>query len=193
MLDKSSKENSLTGPAFIKLMHLKYLHSLVEPGEAVGLLAAQGIGEPSTQMTLNTFHFAGFGAKNVTLGIPRLREIIMTASADIKTPMMTLPLQSHVSDEEAKKFCQEISKLNLAEVIERMTGHEKIIRDQIDSGSAETTTRKKMYTIRMEFYPRHEYEEEFNIVSKNIEDAIELNFIGFLESSIKKEVKYKIG
>lgn len=38
------------------------MHSLVEPGEAVGLLAAQSIGEPSTQMTLNTFHFAGFGA-----------------------------------------------------------------------------------------------------------------------------------
>jgi hypothetical protein len=44
------------------LMQLKYIHSLAEPGEAVGLLAAQAIGEPSTQMTLNTFHFAGFGA-----------------------------------------------------------------------------------------------------------------------------------
>lgn len=43
-------------------MNMKYIHSLVEPGEAIGLLAAQGIGEPSTQMTLNTFHFAGFGA-----------------------------------------------------------------------------------------------------------------------------------
>lgn len=47
---------------FKTLMHLKYQHSLAEPGEAVGLLAAQSIGEPSTQMTLNTFHFAGFGA-----------------------------------------------------------------------------------------------------------------------------------
>ena len=44
------------------LMKMKYQNSLVEPGEAVGLLAAQSIGEPSTQMTLNTFHFAGFGA-----------------------------------------------------------------------------------------------------------------------------------
>ncbi|RKO90746.1 hypothetical protein BDK51DRAFT_13633, partial [Blyttiomyces helicus] len=47
------------------LMQLKYMNSLVEPGEAVGLLAAQSIGEPSTQMTLNTFHFAGFGAVSV--------------------------------------------------------------------------------------------------------------------------------
>ncbi|RIA84105.1 DNA-directed RNA polymerase I complex large subunit Nuc1 [Glomus cerebriforme] len=187
LLDKSLKENSLTGPAFIKLMHLKYLHSLVEPGEAVGLLASQGIGEPSTQMTLNTFHFAGFGAKNVTLGIPRLREIIMTASADIKTPMMTLPLRSHVSNEEAEKFCQEISKLSLAEVIEQMTVYEQITRRQVDS---EKTIRQKMYTIRMEFYPKQEYEEEFNIVPKNIENAIELNFIRCLESFIKKEVDF---
>jgi DNA-directed RNA polymerase I subunit RPA1 len=170
-------------------MHLKYLHSLVEPGEAVGLLAAQGIGEPSTQMTLNTFHFAGFGAKNVTLGIPRLREIIMTASDDIKTPMMMLPLQSHISSEEANKFCQKISKLSLAEVIEQMTVYEQITQRQ---GSVEATIRKKMYTIRMEFYPKHEYKEEFNIVPKNIEDAIELNFIKYLESSIKKEVKFAI-
>ncbi|PIO60989.1 RNA polymerase Rpb1, domain 2 [Teladorsagia circumcincta] len=62
------------------------MRSLAEPGENVGLLAAQSIGEPSTQMTLNTFHFAGRGEMNVTLGIPRLREILMTASDNIATP-----------------------------------------------------------------------------------------------------------
>jgi DNA-directed RNA polymerase I subunit RPA1 len=62
------------------LCNMKYLYSLIQPGENVGTLAAQSVGEPSTQMTLNTFHLAGHGAKNVTLGIPRLREILMTAS-----------------------------------------------------------------------------------------------------------------
>lgn len=52
-------------------MTLKYQRSLCQPGESVGLVAAQSIGEPSTQMTLNTFHFAGRGEMNVTLGIPR--------------------------------------------------------------------------------------------------------------------------
>ena len=47
--------------------------SAAAPGEAVGVLAAQSVGEPSTQMTLNTFHMAGRGEANVTLGIPRLR------------------------------------------------------------------------------------------------------------------------
>jgi len=54
-----------------QLLHYKWQRSLCDPGEAVGLLAAQSIGEPSTQMTLNTFHFAGRGEMNVTLGIPR--------------------------------------------------------------------------------------------------------------------------
>lgn len=45
----------------------------VQPGEMVGALAAQSLGEPATQMTLNTFHFAGVSSKNVTLGVPRLK------------------------------------------------------------------------------------------------------------------------
>jgi len=54
-----------------KIFDYHYQHSLCEPGDDVGLLAAQSVGEPSTQMTLNTFHFAGRGEMNVTLGIPR--------------------------------------------------------------------------------------------------------------------------
>lgn len=53
------------------VFNLYYQRSLCDPGENVGLLAAQSVGEPSTQMTLNTFHFAGRGEMNVTLGIPR--------------------------------------------------------------------------------------------------------------------------
>ena len=64
------------------------------PGEMVGSIAAQSIGEPATQMTLNTFHLAGHGGANVTLGIPRLREILMTSEKNIKTPIMTIPLLS---------------------------------------------------------------------------------------------------
>lgn len=69
---------------FKQLMQLKFMQSLAAPGEAVGVIAAQSVGEPSTQMTLNTFHMAGRGEANVTLGIPRLREILMTAAAKIK-------------------------------------------------------------------------------------------------------------
>lgn len=64
----------------------------MHPGEMVGSIAAQGLGEPATQMTLNTFHFAGVSAKNVTLGVPRLKEII-NVSKNIKTPSLKICLQ----------------------------------------------------------------------------------------------------
>jgi DNA-directed RNA polymerase II subunit RPB1 len=60
------------------------------PGEMVGSIAAQSVGEPATQMTLNTFHLAGVSCKNVTQGVPRLKEII-NASANIRTPVLTVP------------------------------------------------------------------------------------------------------
>ena len=69
---------------------LKYMKTLVHPGENVGTVAAQSVGEPSTQMTLNTFHLAGHGGANMTLGIPRLKEILMNTPVTIKTPIMKL-------------------------------------------------------------------------------------------------------
>lgn len=78
------------------MMGLKSMMSYCPPGEPVGLLAAQSVGEPSTQMTLNTFHFAGRGEMNVTLGIPRLKEILMQASADIKTPSIEVPFHQNI-------------------------------------------------------------------------------------------------
>ena len=70
----------------------------VPPGEMAGVLAAQSIGEPATQMTLNTFHYAGVSAKNVTLGVPRLKEIINVAKTP-KTPGLTVYLQEEVSSD----------------------------------------------------------------------------------------------
>lgn len=81
---------------FKDAIYWKSFASLCQPGEAVGVLAAQSVGEPSTQMTLNTFHFAGRGEMNVTLGIPRLREILMVASKRIKTPSMEIPFKTDV-------------------------------------------------------------------------------------------------
>lgn len=84
--------HSLTEMAFdniIGSIESKFLAAAVAPGEMVGVLAAQSIGEPATQMTLNTFHFTGVSAKNVTLGVPRLKEIL-NVSKEIKTPSMTI-------------------------------------------------------------------------------------------------------
>ncbi|KAA8549764.1 hypothetical protein F0562_001218 [Nyssa sinensis] len=103
---------------FLKLMKQKYLSSLAQSGEPVGVIAAQSIGEPSTQMTLNTFHLAGRGEMNVTLGIPRLQEILMTASVDILTPIMTCPLREGKSKEDAKNLVERAKKVTVADMIE---------------------------------------------------------------------------
>lgn len=99
----------------------RFSRALVSPGEMVGVLAAQSIGEPATQMTLNTFHFTGIAAKNVTLGVPRLREILNVA-VNIKTPSMTIyQADRNAKDHEAKALRSRIehtSLRNLAETVE---------------------------------------------------------------------------
>ncbi|MBN1166628.1 MAG: DNA-directed RNA polymerase subunit A'' [Methanospirillaceae archaeon] len=71
----------------------EYEHTRIEPCEAVGIIAAQSIGEPGTQMTMRTFHYAGVAEINVTLGLPRLIEI-MDARKEPSTPTMTIYLRS---------------------------------------------------------------------------------------------------
>ncbi|KAL2311876.1 DNA-directed RNA polymerase II subunit rpb1 [Schizosaccharomyces pombe] len=74
----------------------RFQQAVVSPGEMVGTLAAQSIGEPATQMTLNTFHYAGVSSKNVTLGVPRLKEILNVAK-NIKTPSLTIYLMPWIA------------------------------------------------------------------------------------------------
>ncbi|GAG48603.1 unnamed protein product, partial [marine sediment metagenome] len=77
-----------------------YKKAIVAPGEMVGMIAAQSIGEPTTQMTLNTFHFAGVASKsNVTRGVPRIEEIL-SLSENPKNPSCTVHLYK---DEETKQ------------------------------------------------------------------------------------------
>ncbi|KAK9843436.1 hypothetical protein WJX81_002541 [Elliptochloris bilobata] len=84
----------------------RFHKALAFPGEMIGTVAAQSIGEPTTQMTLNTFHFAGVSAKNVTLGVPRLTEIINIAK-NIKTPSLSVYLIGEAArDREAAKAVQ---------------------------------------------------------------------------------------
>lgn len=87
----------------------------------VGALAAQSLGEPATQMTLNTFHYAGVSAKNVTLGVPRLKEII-NISKKPKTPSLTVYLIGQAArDAEKAKVKNHNSGLLLKKTVENFT------------------------------------------------------------------------
>ncbi|KAJ2768583.1 DNA-directed RNA polymerase III subunit C1 (rpo31), partial [Coemansia nantahalensis] len=77
--------------AFLGLCIRKYQRSRVDPGTAVGAVGAQSIGEPTTQMTLKAFHFAGIASMNVSMGVPRVKEII-NAAKNISTPIVKCKL-----------------------------------------------------------------------------------------------------
>jgi len=94
-----------------------YIDAIVEPGEAVGTIAAQSIGEPGTQMTLRTFHYAGVAELNVTLGLPRIIEII-DARRVPSTALMTIYLTGKYAEDKAKarSFAQEIEATTVEDV-----------------------------------------------------------------------------
>ncbi|KAL4534056.1 hypothetical protein Ndes2526B_g07060 [Nannochloris sp. 'desiccata'] len=77
---------------FVKLCSGRHRDKTVDPGSTVGAFGAQSIGEPGTQMTLKTFHFAGVASMNITLGVPRIKEII-NAARNIATPVMRVALE----------------------------------------------------------------------------------------------------
>lgn len=91
----------------------RFYRSVVKPGDSIGAVAAQSIGEPATQMTLNTFHFAGVSSKNVTLGVPRLKEIL-NLSKNIKTPGNII----YLSENDESKFDKEVVKQVIPQIEE---------------------------------------------------------------------------
>ncbi|URE17427.1 DNA-directed RNA polymerase [Musa troglodytarum] len=166
---------------FMKLMKLKYLSSLAEPGEAVGVVAAQSVGEPSTQMTLNTFHLAGKEDMNVTLGIPRLQEILMTASKDIRTPLMNCPLHAWKTKDDAERLAAKLRRVSVADVVERMevcTVPFSIHGNQIST----------IYKLKMTLYPSELYPSFSELTLEDCREVLETTFVEAMEEAIAKHV-----
>jgi len=104
------EKHRLTREAFAWLLgeiETRFNISIVAPGDMCGVLAAQSLGEPTTQMTLNTFHNAGVSAKNVTLGVPRLNELLNVAKS-IRTPSLSIFLRPELrlTQQEGYKLLQ---------------------------------------------------------------------------------------
>ncbi|OWZ41000.1 DNA-directed RNA polymerase II subunit RPB1 [Cryptococcus neoformans c8] len=91
--------------------------AVVNAAEMVGTLAAQSIGEPATQMTLNTFHYAGVASKSVTGGVPRLKEIINVA-VNIRTPALNVYLDPEYSktEEDAHQIMRKLTYTRLRDI-----------------------------------------------------------------------------
>ena len=101
----------------VEKAHEEYAKNVIDPTEACGMIGAQSIGEPGTQMTMRTFHYAGVAEINVTLGLPRLIEIVDARSSP-STPMMNIYLRDEyrVNPELAKEIANKIEITRLTDV-----------------------------------------------------------------------------
>ena len=93
--------------------------SVVHPGEAVGAITSQSLGEPCTQMTLKTFHFAGVASMNVTLGVPRIKEIF-NATNNIKTPIIEVHLNDPFKKISSNMIKNKINCVFLKDVLNKI-------------------------------------------------------------------------
>ena len=112
--------NKVALTTLLEVIILNYKKAIIAPGETVGMIAAQSIGEPTTQMTLNTFHFAGVASKsNVTRGVPRIEEIL-ALSENPKNPSLTVFLknQDKYDMERAVSIMHTIEHTSLADLVE---------------------------------------------------------------------------
>ncbi|CAG5085409.1 Similar to Polr1a: DNA-directed RNA polymerase I subunit RPA1 (Mus musculus) [Cotesia congregata] len=179
---KSKNSKKISYEDLRDMMCLKLMKTLCPAGEPVGLLAAQSIGEPSTQMTLNTFHFAGRGDMNVTLGIPRLREILMMASRNIKTPSMEIPFLKGLKNVEkaANRVKAKLTRCTMADILKDI----RIEREMVLKPS-----RRLEYKFTVEFLHRKHYKNDFCLTAKEVLARSEALFVKELVRQINKAAK----
>ena len=121
LIIKRFNKNALT--CLLETVVSMYKQAIVNPGESVGMIAAQSIGEPTTQLTLNTFHFAGVASKsNVTRGVPRIEEIL-SLSENPKNPSCTVYLQKEDEGDQgrAQKILHTIEHTKLRDIVKTVT------------------------------------------------------------------------
>ncbi len=184
-LKKALEETGISAGALEALVAKKYSASLVAPGEAVGSIAAQSVGEPSTQMTLNTFHLAGHGGANVTLGIPRLREILMSASRELKTPLMSVPFVSGVSQAEQKVMAQSFDKLTLMELLSSVGGI--VCNENVEQGAGGLWQRT--YEVTLKLHSEERIQKSFKISYESVAVIVAKKFITLLKKKMSEVLK----
>jgi DNA-directed RNA polymerase subunit A" len=145
-IERVSKEMKLSEEQKAKLeeeVKKKYFQSIFEPGEAIGIISAQSISEPATQMTMRTYHFAGSAGIRVTYGLPRLIEIF-DAKKEPETPFMDIYLKKPFNNREtARKLAEKIVEKKISDVIKSISlnlGENSIEIEPLDLKRAETIT-----------------------------------------------------
>jgi len=192
--------NRKTIISMLEMITSIYKNAIVAPGEMVGMIAAQSIGEPTTQMTLNTFHFAGVASKsNVTRGVPRIEEIL-SLSENPKNPSVTiyLPKEESGSRESVQKYISDIEYTKMKEIVsaveicfdpddlnslieedsDTLTQYyefENIVSDCIGHSEADSKDKKSKWIIRLEMDKESMLDK--NITMDDINFAISNTFV----------------
>jgi DNA-directed RNA polymerase II subunit RPB1 len=195
LIIKRFNRSSLT--LLLETIALMYKRAIVAPGEMVGMIAAQSIGEPTTQMTLNTFHFAGVASKsNVTRGVPRIEEIL-SLSAEPKNPSLTVYLkqEDEKDREKAQSIMYMLEHTKLKEMVssveicfdpddmntlinqdestmQQYRAFETLVDECMEATVSEDTNERSKWIIRMEMNPEVMLEknitmDDVNFVLKN--------------------------
>ena len=139
-----TEENLEIMKKILTSIYENYLSNLIDPAEAVGIVAAQSIGEPGTQMTMRTFHYAGVAEMNVTLGLPRLIEIVDARKVP-KTPVMEIRLLPRIKNdrEQAERIAAKIKRTTLEEIADIIALDTMDIKIVIDKEELELYDLKK--------------------------------------------------
>ena len=135
----------------IEQILMKNWAAWAQPGEQVGIIAAQSIGEPATQMTLNTFHLAGVAAKSgMTRGVPRLKEVFkVTKSPKATSLSIFLKPEFRESKEKAREVAQDLELTLLRDITEGMSA---TVAEGGEEGEAAADTEKfSKWMLRLEF------------------------------------------
>jgi hypothetical protein len=123
----------------------------------------------------------GHGAANVTLGIPRLREIVMTASQKPKTPSMSMRVRPAVSQEDIDLFCKRASRVKLSQVVDSV-----VVREEL---KVEGEARRTQLTVDIKFFSQEEYQTEYDVNPLEILTAFATKFPLTLKKEMLKEMK----
>jgi DNA-directed RNA polymerase II subunit RPB1 len=171
---------------------LKYKQALVHPGEMVGVIAAQSVGEPTTQLTLNTFHNVGVASKsNVTRGVPRIEEILRLTK-NPKNPSLTITLKSQdaTNQDKAMKYANMIEHTRLRDVVKSV----RVYYDPLDENTVIEEDRDMMehyfeYEKLVQETTQQEFQSKTNSQSKWV-IRLEMNADIMLDKNIRMDDIY---
>ncbi|MFP4118120.1 MAG: DNA-directed RNA polymerase subunit A'' [Candidatus Woesearchaeota archaeon] len=163
----------------IEAVKEEYFSSLIDAGESVGIIAAESLGEPGTQMTLNTKHFGGVAEMNVTMGLPRITEIL-DVRQKISTPLMEIYLKEpYNTGKDIKKIALMIKETKLEEVIKEfsvnlaeLTINVSLDDERIEDLNIDRKKLLKMVTKSMTGYTVKEKDGDLVVKGKGKDDNI---------------------